>query len=199
MWKFIKSAPDKTSWLETNNLQVCLWGRSNVGKSSLLNALTGQNISFVSKTPGRTQLINYFEDNNGKLIVDFPGYGYANISKEKQAKMLNNIKSFLLDIKSKKHLILLIDSRTGITQTDKETIDFLQNVIWPIDIVYTKIDKLNQSEKSKLIKKHNELVDNNYLSFINNVFFVSSLKKYNMEKLSEYIAKILYEEKNEKI
>ncbi|WP_416738009.1 ribosome biogenesis GTP-binding protein YihA/YsxC [Mycoplasmopsis meleagridis] len=199
MWKFIKSAPDKTFWLETNNLQVCLWGRSNVGKSSLLNALTGQNISFVSKTPGRTQLINYFEDNNGKLIVDFPGYGYANISKKKQAKMLNNIKSFLLDIKSKKHLILLIDSRTGITQTDKETIDFLQNVIWPIDIVYTKIDKLNQSEKSKLIKKHNELVDNNYLSFINNVFFVSSLKKYNMEKLSEYIAEILYEEKNEKI
>lgn len=192
MWKFLKSSSDRNNWLETDEIQVCLWGRSNVGKSSLLNALIGQNISFVSKTPGRTQLINYFADLNGKLIVDLPGYGFANMSKVQQEMMINNIKNFLLDSSSEKHIILLIDSRTGITKVDLEYLNFLKHLNWPIDLVYTKIDKLNQSQKHQLKKKHLEIVKNENLFFIRNFFFVSSQKKTNLDMLVEYIDNILY-------
>ncbi|UUM19217.1 ribosome biogenesis GTP-binding protein YihA/YsxC [Mycoplasma sp. 1018B] len=192
MWKFVKSAPDKENWLNTTELQLCLWGKSNVGKSSLLNAITGQNISYVSKEPGRTQFINYFTDNNDKIIVDLPGYGFAKLAKNKQVLMLQNIFNFLSDKNTKKHLLWLIDSKTGITNTDIKYINFLRSINWPIDLIYTKIDKLNQKEKHQLIVKHNELINNNFLNFVNNVFFISSTKNINTNELITYIDHLLY-------
>ncbi|MEA4115211.1 ribosome biogenesis GTP-binding protein YihA/YsxC [Mycoplasma sp. 744] len=192
MWKFVKSAPDKENWLNTTELQLCLWGKSNVGKSSLLNTITGQNISYVSKEPGRTQFINYFTDNNDKIIVDLPGYGFAKLAKNKQVLMLQNIFNFLSDKNTKKHLLWLIDSKTGITNTDIKYINFLRSINWPIDLIYTKIDKLNQKEKHQLIVKHNELINNNFLNFVNNVFFISSTKNINTNELITYIDHLLY-------
>ncbi|WP_029512929.1 ribosome biogenesis GTP-binding protein YihA/YsxC [Mycoplasmopsis iners] len=197
MWKFLKSATNKSSWIKTNEIQVCLWGRSNVGKSSLLNALIGQNISFVSKNPGRTQLINYFEDNNGKLVVDLPGYGFANMSKEAQVKMINNIKSFLTDTSTKKYIFLLIDSRTGITKTDVEYLAFLRSLNWPISLVYTKLDKLNQKEKAQLIKQIDSEIAEGNLMGINEIFTISSKTGRNMNELVSFIDKVLYGENYE--
>ncbi|WP_027120409.1 ribosome biogenesis GTP-binding protein YihA/YsxC [Mycoplasmopsis lipofaciens] len=195
MWKFITSALEPDSWLKIDPVQtlVCFWGRSNVGKSSLLNSITNQNISYVSKHPGRTQLINYFGDINDKLIVDLPGYGFAKMSKEKQIKMNKYIDKFL-ENNDNKYIFLLIDSRTGITKIDLEKINYLEKINWPVDIIYTKIDKLNQKEKSQLIKKHNELFSKNLISNITNFFFVSSQKNINLNELVKHIDKILYNE-----
>ncbi|ADN68783.1 ribosome biogenesis GTP-binding protein YihA/YsxC [Mycoplasmopsis fermentans] len=194
MWKFITSAIDKKQWLDCkNSFQVCFWGRSNVGKSSLLNAITNQNISFVSKHPGRTQLINYFADNNDKYIVDLPGYGYAEISKEKIIKMNLAVKDFLKNEPSPKHIFLLIDSRTRFTKNDLETLTFLNSLNWNYDIVYTKIDKLNQKEKSALIKKHNEL-NSKIFKKSAQVFLVSSQKNINLDDIVQHIEKLLYNE-----
>ncbi|WP_027334913.1 ribosome biogenesis GTP-binding protein YihA/YsxC [Mycoplasmopsis felifaucium] len=193
MWKFVKSVLEKSSWLnEKTNIQVCFWGRSNVGKSSLLNALIGQNISYVSKRPGRTQLINYFnEDNN--YIVDFPGYGYAQLSKDKIEHMNKCIKDFLKYEPNNKVIFLLIDSRAGITKLDLETIEFLKTLNWDFHVVYTKIDKLNQKEKSQLIKKHNQYLSDNLFKENTEAFLVSSEKKINIDELIEFIGTIFYQ------
>ena len=96
MWKFIKSSSDKSNWLIHDNKEICFIGRSNVGKSSLINALArNSKLAKVSKMPGRTQLINYFQNENDLIIVDLPGYGYANISYSIQEKMFNMIDEYL--------------------------------------------------------------------------------------------------------
>ncbi|MBU4689782.1 ribosome biogenesis GTP-binding protein YihA/YsxC [Mycoplasma zalophidermidis] len=193
MWRFITSSLEKQSWHNTNgNNQVVFWGRSNVGKSSLLNALTGQKVSFVSKKPGRTQLINFFADNNDKYIVDLPGYGYAEMSKTKQEHMLKCIKDYLTLDKNPKHIFLLIDSRTGITKIDFETLSWLQKLPWDISIIYTKIDKLNQKDRSTLIKKHDSLIEKKLLNSYLNTHWVSAEKKLNLDELVLEIESILY-------
>lgn len=195
MWQFIKSASDKNSWFCSNEVQLCFWGRSNVGKSSLLNSLTGQKISYVSKTPGRTQLVNFFKDNNDKIIVDLPGYGFANMSKSANLKMINNIKSFLQDKTSPKHILLLIDSRTGLTKIDVEYLTYLNSLIWPIALVFTKIDKLKQSEKVKLSKQIDLYQKEAYFEKVEQIFFASAQKKLNMDELINYISSVLYKDK----
>ncbi|VEU75464.1 ribosome biogenesis GTP-binding protein YsxC [Mycoplasmopsis maculosa] len=192
MWKFVKSALERDTWLDTKGAkQVCFWGRSNVGKSSLLNAIVNQKISYVSKQPGRTQLINYFED-DGVFIIDFPGYGYAQMSKSKSEQMNRCIKEFIVADKSPKNIFLLIDSRTGLTQNDYKTIEFLKKVNWNFDIVYTKMDKLNQKEKSLLIKKHNDYISKKLFKDSTSSFLVSSEKNIGLDELIEYMQDYLY-------
>lgn len=175
MFKFVISAASNKDWEAYNDKKiVTFWGRSNVGKSSLINALANSKIARVSKTPGRTQLVNFFVDEHDYHIADLPGYGYANISKDKQEKMLKNIANFLTDRASNKFLFLLVDSRLGFTNIDLEVLDYLKQIDIQFAVIYTKNDKLNQREKTVLIKKHNELIANNILA--NDVeYFVASV------------------------
>lgn len=187
MWKFIKSALKKETWIQCDDCkQICFWGRSNVGKSSLLNALVNQKISYVSKQPGRTQFINYFQEAD-RFIVDLPGYGYAQLSKEKIVEMNNWINAFLSQDKNPKTVFLLIDSRTGITKIDAEKISFLRSLNLPIHLIYTKIDKLNQREKSALVKKHNEYLSSKLLDDSTHSFLVSSTNKIGINELVDFI------------
>ncbi|TQC54155.1 YihA family ribosome biogenesis GTP-binding protein [Mycoplasmopsis mucosicanis] len=193
MWKFITSSLEPSTWHNTqNNQQIVFWGRSNVGKSSLLNALTSQNLAFVSKRPGRTQLINFFADNNNKYIVDLPGYGYAEMSKTQQEKMLKNIKMFLSNDPNPKHIFILLDSRSGITKIDLEILNFISQLQWNYSLIYTKIDKLNQKEKSALIKKHTEFLENYSLGTNINTFLVSAQKRINLDELVSFVDQLLY-------
>ncbi|AIA29464.1 ribosome biogenesis GTP-binding protein YsxC (EngB) [Mycoplasmopsis californica] len=196
MFKFITSCLHPSTWHDTKgNPQIVFWGRSNVGKSSLLNALVGQKIAFVSKTPGRTQLINFFADNNNKYIVDLPGYGYAQMSKTQQNEMMQSIKQYLAKDPNPKHIFILIDSRTGVTAIDRNILSFIQSLSFNFSLIYTKLDKLNQKEKSTLIKNHNKLIEFNIIDENTEAFLVSAQKKTNLDELINFINLILYPNK----
>lgn len=192
MFKFYTSVASNDKFILVQNHPIIVfWGRSNVGKSSLINALCDQKISRTSKTPGRTQLINYFVDENEIFLVDLPGYGYAKMPVEQLKKMNNLVNDFFKIERSQKIVFLLIDSRLGIGKLDHEKLIFLSRIKVPTVLIYTKVDKLNQKDKSALIKKHQSFINENYNYHIINTFFVSSLKNNNIHVLANYLNEII--------
>lgn len=120
-------------------------GRSNVGKSSLINMLTGRkNLAMTSSTPGKTMLINHFLVNDSWYIVDLPGYGYAQRSKTDRERLEKIIKSYILQRRQMTNLFLLIDSRHKPQKIDLEFMEFLGENGVPFSIVFTKTDKLSK-------------------------------------------------------
>ena len=181
MNQFIKSSSGRENYLETSK-EVCFIGRSNVGKSSLINAIFKQKISRVSKTPGRTRLINFFSK-DGNIMVDLPGYGYAKISKTLKSEMDSMVKEYFIKRNELRCAFILIDGRIGVTPLDKMVISFLSRINREYFIVVTKKDKCKQSEISKTtvsIKKHT-----------NKFLFVSSIKYININKLNNIIEEYL--------
>ncbi|QCZ36840.1 ribosome biogenesis GTP-binding protein YihA/YsxC [Mycoplasma nasistruthionis] len=181
MFKFIKSASSKENWYQHPYYEVAFWGRSNVGKSSLINAIVSNNkLARVSKTPGRTQLLNFFQNNHGAVLVDLPGYGYAKLSQTQKQQMLLMIEEYIQQRTNLKNIYLLIDSRIGISNTDLPILNFLNNNNIDFKIVFTKVDKLNQSQKSKLIKQIKK--DASTFGF-SKYFIVSSETKFGINEL----------------
>jgi GTP-binding protein len=134
--------------------EVIFMGRSNVGKSSLLNSLTGKKeLARVSNTPGRTRQINFFRIDNQVRFVDFPGYGYAKISMQERASWLKLMKMYLESDRPLTLIFLLIDSRLELQESDRAMIVWMVEKQLPLQIVLTKTDKLNQSERAKLGRK----------------------------------------------
>ena len=127
--------------------EVCFAGRSNVGKSSLINAVTGQNkLARASNTPGRTRELNYFDVSSRLRLVDLPGYGYAKASKTHIAVWTRLTRQFLRGRAPLRRVFLLIDSRRGVKDTDLEVMDMLDETAVPYQIVLTKIDKLKKGQ-----------------------------------------------------
>ncbi|ACF07459.1 ribosome biogenesis GTP-binding protein YsxC [Metamycoplasma arthritidis] len=180
MWKFIKSATDQNNWLEHDQNEIVFWGRSNVGKSSLINALASQKIAKTSSTPGRTRLINYFETQRKKIIVDLPGYGFASMSKKAQSKISGIIDFYFRNSKNSKNICILIDAKIGFSYIDLEMIDYLKSLGLLFDIIITKIDKANQSQKHRV--KQQALTFSDDI----NIFMVSSEKKQGLSDLVEH-------------
>ncbi|TPD99395.1 ribosome biogenesis GTP-binding protein YihA/YsxC [Metamycoplasma equirhinis] len=181
MWKYLKSTSNENSWKEfENENQMIFWGRSNVGKSSLINSLAKQKIAKTSSTPGRTKLINYFLSDSNKLVIDLPGYGYAAISKKEQEKIARIIDFFFRNSKAQKTVCVLIDCKVGFMAIDIEMINYLYSLNIKIDVFITKIDKANQSQKYKVKKQALEL--NPEI----NIFMVSSIKAQGIEDIIEF-------------
>ena len=135
---------------------VCV-GRSNVGKSSFVNALTGTRISRTSATPGRTQTINAFAVAPRTMLVDLPGYGFAKQSKSQRELLESRIYQTLTELRPLTRLFLLIDANVGLTALDQEMLAFLQTEGIPFTILANKADKLNQKERAaqeRLLKTH---------------------------------------------
>jgi len=184
--KFIKSAPSIKEAIEPNFTEVALLGRSNVGKSSFLNAFTNQKIAKTSSTPGKTRLINFFEvEDDGKkyVLVDLPGFGYAKVSKSMQKEWGKNLDEFLRNRFNIKLFIHLRDARHPELEIDNNVDEYLKSFLkkdQQILTVFTKIDKLKQSELAKLKQKYP------------NALFVSNTKKRGIDKVREKINKILW-------
>jgi len=142
--------------------EICLVGKSNVGKSSLINSLLGggQQVAYVSKTPGRTQSIHLIKIKNMLHMVDMPGYGYAQVSK-KQKKKLNVLIEEYIKMRSSdvlKLVCVLIDSRRGFSDEDVQLMTYLDDSLHPFMIVLTKIDKMEPAKLTLLVKELEEKV-----------------------------------------
>ncbi|MBY9065607.1 ribosome biogenesis GTP-binding protein YihA/YsxC [Hyphomonas sp. WL0036] len=139
--------------------EVCFAGRSNVGKSSLINAITGRaKLARSSAEPGRTRELNYFDIGSGQLfLVDLPGFGYAKVSKTQTAAWTKLIKSYLRGRPSLRRVFLLIDARRGgLMDTDEEVMKLMDSAAVTYQIVLTKIDKVPKGEVEKTAAKITE-------------------------------------------
>lgn len=187
---FIKSAPSFKQIPTHPEHKVAFWGRSNVGKSSLLNTLVGQKIAKVSKTPGRTQLINLFETQSPKLMIcDLPGYGYAKLSHQKLDDITHSLEDFFKNSDKLSLLCLLIDARHGLTQTDKNILSLIASLECPVSIVLTKADKNSNNVNKKIIQS----VQFDLAEFMLTppIFCVSSTKKDGIDSLYQSICSII--------
>jgi len=136
----------------SDRIEVCFAGRSNVGKSSLINALTGRKaIARASNTPGRTQEINYFTLGENHYLVDLPGYGYANAPLDKVATWQALLKRYLSGRQNLRRAFVLIDARHGIKSVDEEIMTLLDSAAVTFQCVLTKADKIKAAERDKVL------------------------------------------------
>ena len=143
--KFIKSASLVSQFPEDSGSEIAFVGRSNAGKSTALNAIFGRkNIAKTSKTPGRTQLINFFGVDDDCRVIDLPGYGFAAVSKEKRKQWDELISDYFRTRDALKGVFLIVDSRRMITELDRLFIDFYLPFDKSLHVILTKSDKLKK-------------------------------------------------------
>jgi GTP-binding protein len=143
--RFVTSAFELEQLLPDTGAEIAFAGRSNAGKSSAINCLTGQkNLCKTSKTPGRTQLINFFELAPGRHLVDLPGYGFARVPKTMRAHWDRVLSAYLLEREALRGLVIVVDIRRGISDLDQALIDMVGDSL-PLHILLTKADKLSRS------------------------------------------------------
>jgi GTP-binding protein len=151
--EFIGGMASVMGWRPESSLpEIAFAGRSNVGKSSLLNRLIHRKkMARVSNTPGRTREVNFFRVNNAFILVDLPGYGYARVSKEKRAEWRPLIEGFMRSSDQLRGIVLLLDVRHDPTNDDRQMLDFLSEIGVPTIVVLTKIDKLTAKQRGERI------------------------------------------------
>jgi GTP-binding protein len=150
--KFIKSAVNPRDYPPPHFPEIAVVGRSNVGKSSLINAIFKRNIAKVSSSPGKTRLINFFLLNDRIYFVDLPGYGYAAVSKAERNRWKKMIETYFGTRENLSLVVMLVDSRHKPSNLDIMMKEWLESLGIPYIVVATKADKLNQSEKAKAKK-----------------------------------------------
>lgn len=134
--------------------EIAFAGRSNAGKSSAINTLVGHTrLAFVSKTPGRTQLINIFRMNNGAALVDLPGYGYAAVPEAIRKQWVRLLENYLTERESLIGLVLIMDARRPLTPLDCQMLDWFAPSGRPIHVLLTKTDKLTRSEAAQTLAR----------------------------------------------
>lgn len=187
---FLKSAAHFSQIPDTPEKKIAFWGRSNVGKSSLLNTLAGQKIAKVSKTPGRTQLINLFSMTKpNAMLCDLPGYGYAKVSHDQLDKISVMLEGFFSAENSLDLLCLLLDSRHGLTKTDLEILPLLNMLSCPFFVVLTKSDKNSNNINSKIVANVQRDFAEKMMS--PPIFLTSTSKKTGLDKLHNKIIETL--------
>jgi len=177
--------------------EIAFAGRSNAGKSSAINTLAGHNrLAFVSKTPGRTQQINFFRLNGGAFLVDLPGYGYAKVQRELRAHWEQLLSTYLQTRASLFGMVLIMDARHPITPLDQQMLKWFATTGKPVHVLLSKSDKLTRQEGQKILfgvrAKLGAYADN----FSAQLF--SSLKKQGVEEAEETIAAWLGVERQKK-
>ena len=177
MIKFVGSFETVKSLPNSHFPEFAFIGRSNVGKSSLINAVVGTNVARTSNTPGRTQSLNLFNLDDRIMIVDLPGYGYAKVSKTDAMRWLQRLQDYLISRRQLKRLFILIDSRIGPRDADLDLMDFCDLNAIPYQIVYTKKDK-KVREKNQC-----EIIHTEHGAMIPEILETSAEKKTGLENI----------------
>lgn len=181
--EFVKSAVYEKDYPEKKGIEFSFIGRSNVGKSSLINSLTNRrNLARTSKTPGRTQLINYFLIDSEIYFVDLPGYGFAKVPEAVKRNWGTTIETYLKSERDKV-VFLLLDLRRIPSGEDMEMLRWLEHYNIEYYIIFTKSDKLSNNEKAKQLKEIKKKLEFNN----EDVFFSSALKNTGKEELLNFI------------
>ena len=175
-WKFLTEVHNFRDLPEDGIPEIVFWGRSNVGKSSLINSITKSKLARTSKTPGRTRSLIFFEIKKKIRFVDFPGYGFSFIPKNNESKLDNLIDQYVRKRKNIIMLLLLIDSLHGIKDIDNFILNRLNLYLeHKILLIFTKKDRLKNNAQKKLLEKYNEFADRK----LNKKFFNTSIKEAN--------------------
>lgn len=184
---FVKSAPKREERPSATLPEVLICGKSNVGKSSLINALCSKKqLAYTSSKPGHTRLLNYYNIDNKFYLVDAPGYGYAQGGIDLDQLFGEMMESYFTDNYELKLVLILLDSRRELGPNDIEIINYVEENNIPYHLVITKYDKVNQSEKSKLNKHLKEQGIEP-----SSIFYTSSLEAKTLIPLRNSIAKII--------
>lgn len=188
--RFVISNTDIRKCPQDGKPEYAFIGRSNVGKSSLINMLTRQNkLAMTSSTPGKTLLINHFLLNDAWYLVDLPGYGYAKRGKSQQEKLKDIISSYILYREQMTLLFVLIDSRHAPQKIDLEFIEWLGENGVPFSIIFTKTDKLTRTQLHANIKSYKETLLQQWEE-LPPIFITSSEQSTGRSELLEYIDNI---------
>lgn len=183
--EFITSAVKPSQYPEDNRLEVAFVGRSNAGKSSLINTVTNRrNLAKTSSTPGKTRLINFFLINDDFYFVDLPGYGFAKVSKSEQEKWGGMMEAYLVNRPQLKKIALLVDSRHKPTKEDVQMYEWIKYYGYETIIVATKSDKLKRNDFNKNKKTIQETLN---IKPEDKFIFFSALNKEGKEDLIDLL------------
>jgi GTP-binding protein len=190
--EFVKSATKPSEYTPGDLPEVAFSGKSNVGKSSLINALVNRKaLAKISSSPGRTQVINFFRVNGRLSLVDLPGYGYAKVPQEIRKNWKPMVESYLQTRTVLRLVVLILDARRGVSPDDLALLDWLDYHRIPSSIVLTKADKLSQIERARQKKTIGE----NPLLSGKSILFFSAVTGEGKDELWNLIQTRLIEEK----
>lgn len=183
---FIKSTTNINDCPKPQYPEIALIGRSNVGKSSLINMICNHHkLAKVSETPGKTKTINHFLINENWYLVDLPGYGYAKASKTEKEKFQQMIETYLSQRKTLKCTMVLLDSRLPFQNNDKKFIEWLVKKQLPFAVILTKTDKLSATQLKKQLN-YFETIFFDWFEEAPNIFLTSSQTKYGRKDLLDF-------------
>lgn len=186
---YVASAHDLEQLPLDLGVEVAFVGRSNSGKSSAINTLANhKRLAFVSKTPGRTQLINFFTITEGRTLVDLPGYGYAKVPPAVKAHWTELLAAYVSTRKALKGLVVIMDSRHPMRDLDTELLNWYRPTNKPVHVLLTKSDKLTRNEQAKTLRDvKQQLVEGQYNATVQ---LFSSLKRTGVPEAEVAIAKL---------
>lgn len=186
--EFVKGVVAMSGLPDPDRMEVCFAGRSNVGKSSLINALTGRKgLARASNTPGRTQEINFFTAGDAHYLVDLPGYGYANAPLAVVEKWQRLLKQYLSGRQTLRRAFVLIDARHGVKKVDGEILSLLDSAAVTFQVVLTKADKVKEAERAKVLDQVRKALSKHPAAFPE-IVVTSSEKGWGIPTLRAIIA-----------
>lgn len=148
--RFVRSAPTQKEFLDDGRAEVAFVGRSNVGKSSLLNRLLGRkNLARISSSPGKTRAVNYFLIESRFYFVDLPGYGYAKVARDERRGWAKLMEQYFRHVQNRVHVIQLVDGKVGATELDVQANEYFASLGCGRTVVATKMDRLRSNQRTR--------------------------------------------------